>query len=187
VPRGRVELKFAGPLAELIGKEDLYRPIVDRLAHQIASFDQLLALPVFGASRIGVLLECLTLLVHSGQVFPVPAPVADVQAAQRFNRMIAEQARAGRVYGHLACPLARTGIPVSDFGLLTFAAVLDGVAEEPAAVADYALAILKRLGRRPLREGVAIDDDGAAAEFLAQHMRMVVEEVVPVWRRLGAL
>jgi len=86
-------------------------------------------------------LDCLSLLVHSGQVLPLARPAADPAPAQRFNRMIADHARSGRVYGQLASPLARTGIPVNDFGLLTLAAVLDGK-DDLAAVARNAMAIL---------------------------------------------
>jgi hypothetical protein len=61
---------------ELVGKEELYVPIVDLLASTNPSFEELVALPVFGESRIGILLDCLALLVHSGQVLPSshPAP-----------------------------------------------------------------------------------------------------------------
>jgi hypothetical protein len=93
---------------ELVGKEELYVPIVDLLASTNPSFEELVALPVFGESRIGILLDCLALLVHSGQVLPVIAsgPV-DAAPSQRFNRMIVGHARVGRIYRHLASPLAK--------------------------------------------------------------------------------
>ena len=41
VPRNRVAFKFAGPLMELTGKDELYAPIVDRLAEKPATLDEL--------------------------------------------------------------------------------------------------------------------------------------------------
>jgi hypothetical protein len=133
-------------------------------------------------------MECLTLLVHSGQVLPVfaSAPV-DAAPAMRFNRVVIEHARKGRVFDNLASPVTGTGIPVTDFGLLTLAALQDGMAAEAGAVARHGLDLLKRLDRRPHRDGRPIENDREAMSFLAEHMRPVIEESVPLWRRLGML
>lgn len=187
-PRRRLVFKFPGPLNELIGKEDFYVPIGDLLARKIASFDELLALPIFGESASDRLVECLALLVHSGQVLPVIAsPSVDPAPAQRFNRMVVDHARAGRLYGHLASPVAGTGIRVDDFGLLTLAAVLDGQAETPIAAAKHGLSIIKALGRCPLEDGRPIEDEVGAISFLAARMTPVIEDDIPLWRRLGVL
>ena len=57
----------------------------------------------------------------------------DVNPAKRFNRLVVENARRGRLYSNLASPVARTGIPVNEFGLLALAAVFD---EKTANAAD---------------------------------------------------
>ncbi len=186
VPRNRVTFKFAGPLMELTGHDALHGPLADLLAKKNATFDELLALPPFGEGKVGVLLDCLALLVHSGQVVPVFAP-ADPAAAHRFNRMVVGHARTGRIYSHLASPVARTGIPVTDFGLLTLAAVYDGRADDVASAARHAMQILNIMGRRPTKEGRALQDDGEATIFLAEQMQPILNEIVPVWRRLGVL
>jgi SAM-dependent methyltransferase len=187
VPRRRVTFKFTCPLGELTGKDELYRPIVDRLARDNAPFDALLGLPEFGEERLGALVDCLTLLVHSGQVLPVTGPPGvDGQPAQRFNRMIVESLRAGRSYHHLASPVVRTGLAVPDFGLLALAAWFDGKDDGPSA-ARHALPLLRSLGRRPLRDGRPIESDGEAEEYLAGQIGKVLEDYVPLWRRLGCL
>jgi hypothetical protein len=183
VPRQQVTFTFAGPLMALTGQNALYTPLADLLARKNASFDELMALPPFGEARIGTLLDCLALLVHSGQVLPVFAP-ADAAAAQRFNRMVVGYARTGRIYSHLASPVARTGVPVNDFGLLTLAAIYDGKADDVASVARHAMGILRIMGRRPIKEGRFLEDDGEAMIFLAEQMQPILHEVVPVWRRL---
>jgi SAM-dependent methyltransferase len=187
VPSKSAMLRFAGPLMELTGREELYRPLLDTLGEKNASFEDLLALPAFGKDKANVLLDCLALLVHSGQVLPLLAPAADADAAHRFNRMIVDHARGGRIYSHLASPVARTGVPVSDFGLLTLAAIYDGKAEDVASVARHAMGILKILGRRPMKEGRLVEDDGEATIFLAESMQPILHDTVPVWRRLGVL
>jgi SAM-dependent methyltransferase len=186
LPRNRVTFKFAGPLTELTGHDALHGPIADLLAQKNATFDELLALPPFGEAKIGILLDCLALLVHSGQVVPVFAP-ADPDAAHRFNRMVVGHARTGRIYAHLASPVARTGIPVTDFGLLTLAAIYDGKADDAAGAARHAMSMLKIMGRRPTKEGRSLADDGEATIFLAEQMQPILNEMVPVWRRLGVL
>jgi len=185
VPRGRVTLKFAGPLFEVMGYDRLHNPIADLLADRNASFEELLALPAFGRDKAGVLLDCLSLLVHSGQVFPIIGAV-DPAPAQRFNRRIVESVRAGRFFLRLASPVARTGVPVSDVGMLTLSALFDGQ-DEVGAAASHALRALKGIGRRPLKGGKLIEGDEEATAFLAESIKPVLEEFVPIWRRLGVL
>jgi hypothetical protein len=188
VPRGRVVLKFFTPLGEVAGRDDVYRPVLDAMAVQPAGFDELLGLPAFGERGFAALVECLTLLVHSGQLLPLVAPPPeDVGAARRFNGAVIERARAGQVHDSLASPVTRTGIPVTDFGLLALSALFDGAAETADATARHALAALQRLGRRPHVHGQAIDDDGAALALLAERLRPVIEESVPLWRGLGMI
>jgi hypothetical protein len=185
VPRNRVSFRFAGPQFEITGHEQLHAPIVDLLQHKIASFDELLALPAYGEDKIALLLDCLALLIYSGQVLPVTTP-ADPAPAQRFNRCIVDSARSGRFFFHLASPVARTGFPVNDVALLAMAALFDGQ-EEYRGAAQHALRTLKGAGRRLVRDGKLIEDDDDATAFLAENMKLVMDEFVPIWRRLGVI
>ena len=165
----------------------MYLPIVDRLAQGNAAFDDLLSLPVFGEGQRDALLDCLTLLVHSGQVLPVIGlPNANREAAHRFNRMVVDSLRDGRTYHHLASPVVRTGVPIPDFGLLSLSALFEGKDGGPAA-GRHALSILKALGRRPLRDGRRLENDSEAELFLAEQIARVLADYVPLWRRLGCL
>ena len=187
VPRDRVTFKFLGPLRELNGNPLLYAPLVDRLDQSAATFEELANASGLG-DKFGLLTECLTLLVHSGQVLPVVASAeADTAPAKRFNRMVIEEAREGRVFASLAAPAIRTGIPAPDFALLALSALLDGCGHEPHAAAQHGLNVLKALGRRPMKDMQPIERDNDAIDFLAAHMRPILDEAVPVLRRLGAL
>ncbi|WP_448956400.1 class I SAM-dependent methyltransferase [Labrys neptuniae] len=188
VPRHRQVFKFRGPLNELVGHDDFYGPIADLLAKNFASFDDLLALPLFGETGVDRLVECLALLIQAGQVVTfIPRPARDPEPARRFNRMVVDRARAGRLYGHLASPVTGTGIAIDDFGLLTLAAVFDGKADTPIAAARHGLAIITALGRRPLDKGGVIAGNEEAVAFLCARMTEIFEEDLPLWRRLGLL
>jgi len=188
VPRNRMVLAIPGPVGELTLKPEVHGAVMDVLERKQAGFDELLALPAFRAGGADMLVDCLALLVHSGHVLALAGPHdGDMRPAQRFNRMIVERARGGRLYGHLASPVARTGVPVDEFGLLALAAVFDAKAADPVAAARHALSILAGSGRRPLKDNRPIDDDGEAIAYLAGRMTPMLEEQLPVWRRLGVL
>jgi SAM-dependent methyltransferase len=188
VPRKNVSFKFAVPTGEVTGIKEIHQPVADLLADKIASFDELLALPPFGPEKIGILVDCLTLLVSSGQVLPILAPTAvDKEPAWRFNRMIVENFKSGRLYANLASPVAGTGIWVSEFGLLALAAMFEGRGDDAVASATHALAVLKNSGRLPMRDGKLIEDESQGIAFLEQHLQPILEDVVPIWRRLGVL
>jgi SAM-dependent methyltransferase len=187
VPRARVTMKFLGPVGDIDLNPQFHAVVADVLAQGNARFDRLLALPVF-QGRADLLVDCLALLIYSGQV--VPTFVDDkpnVEPAQRFNRMLVERARAGRFYGHLASPLTGGGIQVDEFGLLALAALFDGQGDDPTAAANYALSILAAAGKRPHRDKEPIEDDGEALAFLADRVATVTREQVPLWRRLAAV
>ena len=145
-----------------------------------------MALREYGSDKVGMLLDTLVGLVHSRQVFPITRMTADPAPAQRFNRMLVDSSRAGRVFFHLASPVLRTGIPVSDLGLLALAALFDGQSDYEAA-AHHALGTLKANDRRPMKNGKLIEDDSTAIAFLVENMQPILQEYVPIWRRLGVL
>jgi hypothetical protein len=186
VPRERMVYKFLGPIAELALKPEFHGVVADRLARGSAGFDELLALPVFGSNGTALLLDCLALLVSSGQALAlVGSDDVDVQPAQRFNRMIVERARNGQTYGHLAAPIAGTGVPVDEIALLALDALFEGRTTEPAAAAPHILSMLTQRGRRPRRGDQPINDDADAIAFLVERLTSIFEQQVPLWRRLG--
>ena len=188
VPRDRMVFKFIGPISELALKPEFHGAVADVLARGSVRFDELLALPVFGSNATALLLDCLALLVYSGQALAlVGTDDVDVRPAQRFNRMIVERARNGWLYGHLAAPIARTGVPVDEIALLALADLFDGRATEPAAAAPRILSALAQRGRRPARGHQPIDDDADALAFLVERLTTIFEQLVPLWRRLGVI
>ncbi len=188
VPRNRLMFRFLGPLTELNGNPSLYDPIADRLTGAHASFEELLALPEFGAGRAALLCECLTLLVHSGQVLPLACdPCTDTAPARRFNHMVIAQVREGRLFDGLASPVVRSGVPMTDYAMLALSALLDGKGHDAIAAAEHGLTVLKSIGRFLTRNMQPIEGAAEAVAFLAEEIRPVLEERVPLWRTLGML
>jgi SAM-dependent methyltransferase len=186
VPRDKVVLAFDGPLMKMTGRANLYGPILDALVGRIAEFDELAAaFPLTAENRLAMLLDCLCLLVHSGQVLPIIGAAGDPEPAKRFNRMVVEHSREGRFYFCLASPVARTGIRVGEFALWALAADLDGAADNAETAARHALAGIKSLGRRPARDGKLIQDDEEAVPFIADNIAPVIDGLMPIWRQLG--
>jgi len=132
VPIDRVMSKFLGPISELTLKPEYHVGVIDLLAQKFADFDELLELPAFAGS-VDLLLDSLTLLVHSGQVLPLGSIGPDERPAQRFNRVIVRRALRGQRYGHLASPVARTGISVDEAGLAELAAFFEPEVAEQGA------------------------------------------------------
>ena len=176
-PRSRVDLT---------GREDLYLPVVNLLAQKNPSFDELLALPSFGEGSWAYcsIASCCSSTPDKSCRSSALRP--STRIAQRFNRMIVGHCRTGRIYRYLAAPVAGTGIPVTDFGLLALAGIRSGKTEL-VAVAKHAMSILKVLGQRPMRGGVLIEGEAEATSFLAEQMQPIVDDYVPLWRRLGVL
>jgi SAM-dependent methyltransferase len=184
VPRSRLRLDFHGPAGPVTGAADVYEPLADLLVDG-ADWQALAELPAFASAPPDRLLNCLVLLIDSRQVHAMPiSHRIDVEPARRFNRMVIDAARRGVVYGHLACPVTGTGIAVSDFDLLALAAIADGTALDPQTLAERCFAIIAALGRRPLRDGAPIADHAEAIAFLVPSMQYIVEQNLPLWRRL---
>ena len=189
VPRNTMTFKFLTPVGEVMGIPQIYEPVADLLANKIAGFDELLAMPSLGNAKLGNLLDCLTMLVASGRVLPIvstSAPV-DVGPAQRFNKLIVEKGRAGRTYRHLAAPVAGTGVAASDLALLVLLALFDGRGDDAAMAAKHALAHLKTVGKLPMRDGKLLTEETEGLRFLEESFHPIIQDVIPLWRRLGVL
>jgi SAM-dependent methyltransferase len=185
IPRARLMLKFLGPVGDITLRPEFHGAVADVLAKGIARFAQLLALPMF-QGRAELLVDCLALLIYSGQIVPLlPQATRDVAPAERFNRALVQRARGGQFYGHLASPVTGSGIYVDEYGLLTMAALFDEKNTGPQSVARYALPILAGAGRPPCRDGQPIDDEEEAVAFLAERIGIVMAEQVPLWKNLG--
>jgi SAM-dependent methyltransferase len=166
----------------------LLAPLLDRLAEGEAGFAELAGLPQCRGEKPDVLREALALLVEAGQILALTrAPPENFAPARRFNRLVVDRARKGRVHGHLASPVARGGLPVDDFALLALSAFFDGAAGDTEQAARRGLEIVDALGCRPAENGIVLTDDARAIAFLAARLAPYVEDWIPVWLNLGVI
>lgn len=187
-PRNAFKFTLQGPLGELTGKEELYKPVADLLSQKPATIEEMRALPAFRNESLGTLLDCLALLIHSHQVFAIaPGVPVDPAPAQRFNRWVTERLKIGRVYHSIASPVLGSGVPVDDFDLLVLSAIFNGCNEDASSIAARSLEVFKHLDRRPQNDGKELTDDVEATRFLEGKMQPIIEGTVPLWRRLGIL
>ena len=188
VPRKFVTFKFPIPVGEVTVREEVYAPLVDRLAEKMASFDELLALPPFGDSKRGLLIDCLVLLVHSARFSSSIRPRSwtwNLLSASTAWSLTAQDT--GQFYAYLASPVAGTGIHTTNIGLLTLSALLDGAGDDASAAAKHVLLLLKKTGGQLVDDGKTIGNKSEQQAFLEARMQPVLADLVPAWRRLGVL
>lgn len=131
VPPAEALAPIPGPFGPIRGRADIFSPLVAVLEEAPATAAALNA-RLRGASAAQVS-EALALLVHGHRVAPVFGPTQDPRPAKRFNDVLIERAKQGHFYGHLASPVARTGVRVDPFELLALGAARAVLAPKAAA------------------------------------------------------
>lgn len=186
--RAKMTFKFASPIGDLDGNPELYGAVCDLLAARTASFGEIVALPPFKQGGINAALQAVTLLVHSGQVMPVPAGGApEVKPAQRLNRVIVERMLQGRVYSFLAAPACGSGVQVQHADLLMLAAATTGRQDGPEAIAAAVVQTMQRLGINWMKDGKALTDPAERLGAITAEAAAFKAEKLPAWKRLGIL
>src|SRR5262249_3247267 len=156
VPRKSVSLQFPTPIGVLTGTEAVYNPILDLLSDRIATMAEISALP--SNTNDASALQAMLSLVSSGQVFPIVGKVDnDTKSARRFNTMIVEEFKLGRLYSVLAAPVARTGLPVSPNELCVLAAHFEGQGQNPSVAAQHTRGLLSKTGQHVMKDGKPIE------------------------------
>jgi len=100
-----------------------------------------------------MLLDCLIWLVDAGQVHVVVVPREDANPPKRYNQFVVEDAYAGQLYEHLACPATHIGVRVSDLALPALAAVFGDQAASASTVASHARVMPQKNGRGVMQGG----------------------------------
>ena len=186
VPRSDLKLKLNGPLGEVTARSDIYEPIADLLANRIVPFTEVSTLPALAEVGLSGTLQALALLVHTGQVLPVfGGPSEDFTQAQRLNRKLVQAAAHGSAYNFLAAPAVRGGIGVSSIEMLALSPVLAGNEQNVAGVIEFVIRQMTNIGRRPLKDGVAVTDPDAMRQLVTTEVEKLLGEKLPLLRRLG--
>lgn len=108
-PPGRLTFDtFIGPVE---GDATIFRPLIERLRKGAASFDALERIAPF-TGRPGLLNQALQMALWAGFAHPCVAR-PDIRPAARLNRLLLDDARAGRDVPALSAPAIGSGISVS--------------------------------------------------------------------------
>jgi hypothetical protein len=67
------------------------------------------------------------------------------------------------------------------------ASLFDGRGHDAPAAAKHALALLKGCGKVPMKDGRLLQDEAEGLSFLEERLQPILDDFVPVWRRLGVL
>ena len=184
IPREQLNLKIKGPIGDLDAKPELYFALADAMTLAFPTFTELTHLPAFESVGPSGLLQALALMIHSEQAFPIlDCPNNDIEVASKINKEIVDLALLGRVYNFLAAPAVGSGIKAATIDLIILGGLNAGVPENTAAMIDFVMETMDRLGIKPAVAG-AIVEDNSARELISNSTKTLFEQTLPVWRHL---
>jgi hypothetical protein len=187
VRRDTFEMKVNGTLGEASLQNDVYEPILDRLAEGPKTVRELIANPIIAALGWARLQQALVIIVGTGHVQPCLPAKDDSKRAKTtkaFNRAVILRARDSADLQYLASPVTGGGLAVGRFQQLFLYAVSEGK-KQPADWAEFAWQILSGQGQYIIKDGKALESpDENLAELKAQAATFA-ENQLPVLRSLG--
>ena len=144
-----------------------------------------------GAVQAG---EIAAMLVSSRQALaylpgaPGDPALADTSPVRELNRALTDLRHPEIVARgfSLATRLGGSGLRTGFLEMLTYRACLDGLAPDPLGIARY-VAARARATRAEIKTVTGATDDAAVEAELANGVRAVLAERLPLWRQLGVL
>jgi len=191
-PRADVALKVNGAVGEAKLNEEVYAPVLDRLAdhqpHDLAALEASLAKDKINFAQ---LLQAVMVLYGGGHLSSVQDPSSNQgqtgQAAARarvLNDYLMDKARGSGEIGFLASPMTGGGVAVSRFQQLFLLARSSGKTT-PEAWAQHAWEILAAQGQRLLKEGKPIESVEDNLAELKQQATSFANNQLPILQALG--
>ncbi|MCC2958627.1 methyltransferase regulatory domain-containing protein [Massilia sp. IC2-477] len=188
VPVDKVAMTVAGPRGEATLQEDLYRPILERMAdHRPHSLAELQEAFAGTAIDFNVLQQAMMILVGKMAVYPAQEEKiikAALPATTRLNRMLCEQARYSDEVSVLASPVTGGGINLGRVDKLFMLARANG-AKTPEETGRYVINILKLSGQRIVQKDGKVPETPEAEMDEALRVGMNFERIlVPILKTL---
>jgi hypothetical protein len=184
VPAEKISLNATFTVGEVTLQEEVYRPLIDRLAKGPATLEAMLedaALRELGAQK---LLQALTVLCSLARATPCLSVEAEQEATpscNRFNEAVLERARYADDLQALASPVTGSGIPVNRFDRLFLLARRLGEADP----VQFAWAVLSARGERLVKDGSPLEKaEDNLAELRTRHAEFEKERA-EVFAQLG--
>jgi SAM-dependent methyltransferase len=185
-PPEAVSLDFPIPIGGLKGAPTTYGPIIEALAEGPRTYGELAALPNLAGLAEGALIQAITLLTGARQIHPLPEFDAGFETATAFNRAVLARTAFDEHPHHLASGLTGTAVRVEFAELAALHAAATGQ-DDPAAAARQAWPQMARTGRRLLKDGQALADQGANEAELTRRISDFNRNRLPQLRSLGVI
>ena len=170
-----VPLENACPRGTITLKQEQLSPILaileDHKPHSMAELEEKIP-----NQSLATLWQTIGVLVGAGHVYPVEATIRPEtqRRSKNLNQMIANSAES---ISTCAGPVIGGGLPVNEIDQLFL--VADG------DLANSALQALKKRGRRPVKEGKALENDDEALAELQIMAEKFRQDRLPVYKALG--
>jgi SAM-dependent methyltransferase len=188
------DITFAGPIGEVTGQAEFYRPLLDTIREGPATIGQLRALPSLRDRQPGEFVQGAIMLMGGGYAHPawlLSAPKAAQQRAReasaRLNGAIVDRLRLGVDLLRLATPLTGSSIAIDVMEGLVVGRLLDGGSREPEALIDGVLNDVVGSGRALLRDGQPLADPTEARTVVGEAVRGVLARRLQLLRGMGVV
>ncbi len=153
VPLENVNLAMKFSFGEAKGREEIYTPVVNALASQPRSVQELCRLPELKDTPPTNVIQTVNMLSASGQAGPASPKWKNKKTVQKMNSAILGRALYSSDINYLVSPQLRSGILVNWFDQLFLIALQKNTAPD-----EFAWTVLQSLNQRVQKDGKPLDD-----------------------------
>jgi SAM-dependent methyltransferase len=182
--------RFATPIGEVTGRPEIYRPLLALVDAGPLNVQAARELPAFAGRHLVEVMQAFALLVAGGcahPMLPEGGTAAGRDAARRLNVAIALANANGADLPRLAAPAIGSAVGVDFLETLVVGELLAGRPADVGMLTEQLMAVLVRNGRSIQRDGEPVRDPAEARQVVADAVRGILEQRLPVLRGLGVL
>ncbi|NGZ86524.1 class I SAM-dependent methyltransferase [Duganella aceris] len=190
VPRSEVKFEMKTAIGTFNGMSEVYAAVCDALAVRPHFVGELLSLPSLKGQSVVNLIQVAVLLTSSGQAMTYLTGVGKAEPAvtQKMNAALVKQVRYSDEYQVLCSPLTGNGVLADLFERVAFG--LLSQTKGTVTLDDFTRQVwqhVSALGRRMMRDGVALDDEAENLTELRPRVEAILRDKLPVWKQLKML
>lgn len=187
--RDDIELKVKGTLGEATLQEDVYGPLLDKLADGPKTVKEMVADPAIAGLGWARLQQAFVVLAGAGHLQPCLPAKDDAKRARStkaFNQAVMQRARDSADLQFLASPVTGGGLTVARFQQLFLLALSEGK-KQPDEWADLVWQVLNGQGQRIIKEGKTLDTPEENLAELKAQAATFAEKQLPVLKSLQVI
>lgn len=125
-----------------------------------------------------------SILLYRNTIAPIPFHECTDggDGARRLNRVLSYRTVQGESFGVLAAPLIGSATPLGDLASCCYHRIAEGHDDDPVFLAQAITEDLARIDRKP-----TFDGEEATEERFVEFCQEVLDDLVPIWRKMGVL